>query len=215
MTTSAVDDTVTVVGIGSSAGGLLASRQFLSNVVAICKSAFVVVSHLNPYRTSCLAELLQSATPMPVVQIEEGMEVEPAHVYVIPPNRNLSLRHGRLHLHALVKRGGQIDYFFHSLAHDNPKRSVGVILSGALSDGACGLRAIKEAGGGAFAQNPTTAQFDSMPRSAIKTGLMDGVDAAEKLASQIETYLSHPLCCSGPPCQQNQRFVDTMTRLQR
>jgi len=192
----------TIVGIGASAGGLEALELFLGHVPPASGLAFVVVQHLDPTHKGVMAELLQRATPMPVQQIRDRTKVEPDHVYVIPPNCDLSILHGVLHLlEPAAPRGLRlpIDYFFRSLAADQQEHSVGVILSGMGSDGTLGLRAIKEMAGAVFVQTPSTAKFDGMPRSAVDAGLADVVAPAEELAGRIVSYLQHvPLLAARP-----------------
>ncbi|KJS01654.1 MAG: chemotaxis protein CheB [Desulfobulbaceae bacterium BRH_c16a] len=187
------DNHFPIVGIGASAGGLEALELFLKNVPPSCGLAFVIVSHLSPTHKDMMAELLQRHTTMPVTQIEDRIRIEPDHVYVIPPNRDLSLLHGVLHLHEPVASGLRlpIDHFFRSLADDRQERGIGVILSGMGSDGTLGLRALKEKSGAVFVQAPTSAKFAGMPRSAIDAGLADIVAPAEELAGRIITYLQH------------------------
>ena len=201
-TAATAGPTFTVVGIGASAGGLEALELFLRHVPPACGLAFVVVQHLDPTHKGVMAELLQRATSMPVREIRDRVKVEPDHVYVIPPNRDLSILHGVLHLlEPAAPRGLRlpIDYFFRSLAADRQERSIGVILSGMGSDGTLGLRAIKEKAGAVFVQTPATAKFDGMPRSAIDAGLADVVDRAEELAGRIVAYLQHvPLLTARP-----------------
>src|SRR6185503_11777318 len=132
-------------GIGASAGGLEALEQFFEHVPENSGMAFVVIQHLDPTHKAMMAELLQRTTPMPVLQVEDRLEVEADHVYVIPPNKDMSILHGVLHL--LPRPTGlnlPIDFFFRALAEDQHERSVGVLLSGMGSDGTLGLRAIKE-----------------------------------------------------------------------
>lgn len=153
--------------------------------------AFVVVQHLDPTHKGLLVELLQHATSMKVLQVKDRMRVKPDRVYVIPPNKDMSILHGVLHLLSPVAARGQrlpIDFFLRSLAEDRGDRAIGVILSGMGSDGTLGLRAIKESAGAAFVQEPATAKFDSMPRSAIDAGLADVVAGAEELPEKIIGY---------------------------
>ncbi len=196
------DRPLPIVGIGASAGGLEALEQFLKGVPAAPGMAFVVVQHLDPSRKDLLVELLQRSTPLPVVQISDRMRVESDHVYVLPPNCDLSILHGVLHLlEPAAPRGLRlpIDFFFRSLAADRPAHSLGVILSGMGSDGTQGLRAIKERAGAGFVQSPETAKFDSMPRSAINAGLADVVAPPEELAEQIIAFVKHvPLLVARP-----------------
>jgi len=191
-----------IVGIGASAGGLEALEQFLRGVPPASGLAFVVVQHLDPTHKGIMVELLQRCTPLPVRQITDRMAVAPDHVYVIPPNRDLSILRGVLHLlEPAAPRGLRlpIDFFLRSLAADWQERSIGVILSGMGSDGTLGLRAIKERAGVVFVQSPASAKFDGMPRSAIDAGLADRVAPAEDLAGQIVAYLRHvPLFIARP-----------------
>jgi len=183
-----------IVGLGASAGGLEALEQFFAHVPKGCGLGFVVVQHLDPTHKGILVELLQRSTTMPVVQIKDRMKIESDHVYVIPPNKDLSMLHGVLHLlEPAAPRGLRlpIDFFFRSLADDRQERSLGVILSGMGSDGTLGLRAIKEKVGGVFVQAPTSAKFDSMPRMAIEAGLADVIAPAEELPGKIIDYLQH------------------------
>jgi chemotaxis methyl-accepting protein methylase len=184
--------TFPIIGIGASAGGLEALELFFTHVPPDCGMAFVIVQHLDPKRKDLLSELLQRMTVMKVAQIKDRMPVQPNCVYVIPPNKDLSILHGVLHLlNSAVTRGLRlpIDYFFRSLAQDQQERSIGVILSGMGSDGTQGLRAIKEQAGIVLVQEPSTAKFDSMPRSAIDAGLSDIVAAAEDLPGKIIAHV--------------------------
>ena len=175
------DASVPVVGIGASAGGLEALDQFLSNVPVDSGMAFVVVQHLDPTQKGMMPELLQRSTPLRVLQVKDRVHVEPNCVYVIPPNKELALLRGVLHLAVPVAKRGlrlPIDAFLKSLADDRQEHAIGVLLSGMGSDGTLGLRAIKEKAGLVLVQEPTTAKFDSMPRCAIDAGLAEaGYDA--------------------------------------
>jgi chemotaxis methyl-accepting protein methylase/PAS domain-containing protein len=181
-----------IVGIGASAGGLEALEQFLARVPPGCGMAFVIVQHLDPTHKGIMPELLQRATGMKVIQVKNRTPVRVECVYVIPPNKDMSILHGVLHLLAPASPRGlrlPIDVFLRSLALDQQERSVGVILSGMGSDGTLGLRAIKEKAGLALVQEPATAKFDSMPRSAIDAGLADIVAPAGELPGKILAYL--------------------------
>ncbi|NTV53867.1 MAG: chemotaxis protein CheB, partial [Syntrophaceae bacterium] len=185
-----------IVGIGASAGGLEALEQFLRHVPEKCGMAFVVIQHLDPTHKGVMPELLQRTTGMEVFQVRDRMRVRPDCVYVIPPNKDMSVLHGVLHLFEPTAARGlrlPIDFFLRSLAEDRQERSIGVILSGMGSDGTMGLRAIKEKAGVALVQAPASAKFDSMPRSAIDAGLADLVAPAEDLPGKIIDYLRHAL----------------------
>jgi len=183
-----------IVGIGASAGGLEALELFLANVPENSGMAFVIVQHLDPTYKGMLVELLQRGTRMQVFQIKDRMRVEANCVYVIPPNKDLSILHGVLHLLApLAPRGLRlpIDFFFRALAEDQQEHSIGVILSGMGTDGTLGLRAIKEKGGSVFVQSPQTAKFDGMPHSAIDAGLADVIAAVDELPASISAFIHH------------------------
>jgi chemotaxis methyl-accepting protein methylase len=190
-----------IVGIGASAGGLEALDQFLKNVPKGSGAAFIIVQHLDPTHKGILVELLQRATIMPVFQVKDRMKVEPNCVYVIPPNKDMSVLHGVLHLLAPVAPRGlrlPIDFFFRSLADDQQDRSIGVILSGMGSDGTLGLRAIKGKTGAVFVQSLVSAKFDGMPKNAIDAGLADVIAPVEELPGRILAYLSHASLASKP-----------------
>ncbi len=189
-----VDRSFPIVGIGASAGGLEALVQFFEQVPPDCGMAFAVVQHLDPTQKGMMPELLQRSTSMKVTQVTDRIRVRPGRVYVIPPNRDLSLLHGTLHLLVPAAPRGlrlPIDFFFRSLAEDQQQRSVGIILSGMGSDGTLGLRAIKEKAGVTLVQDPATAKFDAMPRSAIDAGLADIVAPAGQLADRLIAYRQH------------------------
>ncbi|MCM2328226.1 MAG: PAS domain-containing protein [Lysobacter sp.] len=179
---------VRVVGLGASAGGLTVLGEFLAGVPAGSGMAFVVVQHLDPTHKAMLVELLQRSTPMPVRQAAEGMRLEADAVYVIPPNSDLTLAAGILHLEPPAEPRGHrlpINRLFSSLARELSERATGVVLSGMGSDGTLGLQAIKSQGGLTLAQEPESAQFDSMPRSAIDAGCVDIVALPSAMAVEI------------------------------
>jgi len=181
-----------IVGIGASAGGLEALEQFLARVPPGSGMAFVIVQHLDPTHKGILRELLQRTTGMKVIQVKNRTQVRADCVYVIPPNKDMSILHGVLHLLTPASPRGlrlPIDFFLRALAQDQQERSVGVILSGMGSDGTLGLRAIKEKAGVVLVQEPATAKFDSMPRSAIDAGLADIVAPVGELPGKILAYL--------------------------
>ncbi|HEY1417045.1 MAG TPA: chemotaxis protein CheB, partial [Myxococcaceae bacterium] len=184
-----------VVALGASAGGLEAIDTFLRNVPPDSGVAFVVIQHLDPTHAGALPELLRRATRMPVAQVENGMRVEANHVYVIPPNKELSVVRGNLRIAEPGPLRGlrlPIDVFLRSLAEERGARGVAVILSGMGTDGTLGLKAVKEAGGLVLVQEPSTAQFDSMPRSAVATRLVDAVAPAQDLPGRLLTALGLP-----------------------
>ena len=161
---------------------------------------FVLIPHLDPNHVSMLPELLKKYTEMAIVQAADGMKVEPNRVHVIPPNNAMTIAQGMLRLQLLKEPRSlrlPIDVFFTSLAADRGARAVGIILSGNGMDGTLGLEAIKARSGMAMAQEPATAEYDGMPRSAVETGLVNYVLAPEKMARQLVDYLTHGI--SRPP----------------
>src|SRR5271165_2358606 len=181
-----------IVGIGASAGGLEALEHFLARVPKQSGLAFVIVQHLDPTRKGIMPELLQRATGMKVIQVADRTLIQPNCVYVIPPNKDMSILHGILHLLEPASPRGlrlPIDFFLRSLAQDQQEHSIGVILSGMGSDGTLGLRSIKEKGGVVLVQDPATAKFAGMPRSAIDSGLADIVAPVDNLPGRIIAYL--------------------------
>ncbi|MGY6216622.1 chemotaxis protein CheB [Methylolobus aquaticus] len=183
-----------IIGIGASAGGLEALEAFLQHVPTDSGCAFIVVQHLDPTHSNMLPELLQRGSALPVALASEGWKVAPNHVYVIPPNRDLSILHGVLHLFEPTESRGlrlPIDFFFRALAEDCGHSAVGVILSGMGSDGTQGLRAIKGKAGLTGVQTPASAKFDGMPRSAIDAGVADIIAPADELPVKLLATLRH------------------------
>jgi len=190
----------TIVAIGASAGGLEALEQFFSALPANSGMAFVVIQHLDPNRLSMLPELLQRSTAMPVRQAGNRMRVKPDCVYVIPPNKDLSILNGALYLLVPGAPHGlrlPIDAFLCSLAGDRHERAVGVVLSGMGADGTLGLQAIRAHGGMTLAQAPDSAKFPAMPQSAINAETVDVVAPADVLPKLIiERNQAHVACDS-------------------
>jgi len=182
-----------VVGIGASAGGLEALEQFFENMPKDNGMAFVIIQHLDPTRVGIMPELLQRITSMKVVQVTDRIKVKPDCVYVIPPNRSMSMLNGALHLFEPIESHGlrlPIDIFFRSLAEDRKEKSIAIVLSGMGSDGSLGLKAIKEKNGKVLVQEPSSAKFDSMPRNAIQAVIADIVASASELPSKLIQFLN-------------------------
>jgi two-component system CheB/CheR fusion protein len=182
------------LGIGASAGGLDALEQLLGNVPKNSNMAYVIIQHLDPTQKGMLPELLQRISGMPVFQAKDLMKIKPDSVYVIPPNKSMSIFKGALHLFEPVEARGlrlPIDFFLRSLADDQKEYAVGIILSGMGSDGSVGIRAIKEKNGIVMVQDPDTARFDSMPINAIDSGLVDIVASPDKLPGELLNFLKH------------------------
>ncbi len=185
-----------VVGIGASAGGLEAVSEFLDAMPSESGLAFVLVQHLPPDRESLMAEILARRTAMTVLQVTEGMPVEPDHVYVIRPGHVLTIREGRLHLGPKLgsprAANRPIDDFFKSLAEEQRERAICIVMSGMGSNGAAGSQAIKAVGGRCLAQEPESAQFPSMPRHLIDSGYADYVLRPAEMPAVLLTYAGHP-----------------------
>jgi len=190
------DPAFPIVGIGTSAGGLAAFEAFFSGMPAEADPgmAFVLVQHLAPDHKSILTELVKRYTRMQVFEVADGMRVEANCAYIIPPNRDMALLNGLLQLlEPSAPRGMRlpIDFFFRSLAQDQRERAICIVLSGSGSDGALRLRAVKGEGGMVMAQDPESADYDGMPRSAIATGLVDYVLRPKEMPAQLIAYAAH------------------------
>jgi two-component system, chemotaxis family, CheB/CheR fusion protein len=179
-----------IVGIGGSSGSLDALVQLLSNIELKTGMGFVFIQHLDPTHESMLVDILNRSSRLPVSEARDGDRVEPDRLYIIPPAADLSITEGRLRLRPREETRGQhmpIDSFFRALADDFPGRCLGIVLSGSGSDGSHGLIAIKAAGGITFVQEPASAKFDAMPRSAIATGEVDLVLTPDKIAKELKS----------------------------
>ena len=184
-----------IVGVGASAGGLEAVSQLLERIPADTGMALCVVQHLAPNHDSLLAELLSRKSHLPVSEVVDGVVVEPDHAYVIPPDSDLRLDGDRLRLTARDRSQRPplpIDSFFRSLASTLGHRAIGVVLSGAASDGTLGMGAIKGEGGITFAQDPASAKYDGMPRAAIAAGAVDFVLTPRRIAAELKRLARHP-----------------------
>ena len=191
-----------IVGIGASAGGLEAVSQLLGALAADVGLAVVVVQHLAPAHESILAELLGQKSALPVSEVSDGMDVESNHVYVIPPGFDLRLENSRLCLtprDQAQRPPMPIDSFFRSLASTLGRRAIGVVLSGAASDGTLGLSAIKAEGGLTFTQNPASAAYDGMPRAAIAANVVDFVLTPHEIATELTRIARHPYVAPAGP----------------
>src|SRR3954470_6919444 len=180
-----------IVAIGASAGGVKALQAFIAALPPTTGAAYVVVVHLDPQRRSELPAILAARTRMPVVQIEGKQKLEADHVYVIPPDRRLQMIDHEVSAVDFEEPRGRrspIDQFFRSVA-ERIGDGFAVVLSGAGSDGAIGVRAVKEAGGIIFVQDPAEAEYNSMPRSAIATGVADVVLPVRDLAARLSELI--------------------------
>ncbi|HEX9945571.1 MAG TPA: chemotaxis protein CheB, partial [Thermoanaerobaculia bacterium] len=182
-----------VVGIGASAGGLEAFQELFRCMPQDTGCAFVLIQHLSPGHETLIPELLASSTPMPVRMMTDERVIQADQIYVMPPNAMLTVDDCVLYASkpALVRgRRTPIDRFFRSLAEDQEDEAVGIVLSGTGTDGALGLKAIKERGGLTMVQDPQTARYDSMPRSAILTGMVDHVLPVEEMPARLVEHLA-------------------------
>jgi two-component system, chemotaxis family, CheB/CheR fusion protein len=180
-----------VVGLGGSAGAIPAFKEFFQHVPPKSGMAYVVILHLSPEYESRLAEVLQQATEMPVEQVTETAPVRPDRVYVIPPNKSLSMRDGVLALSDVIgfeERRAPVDIFFRTLAESHYSRAAAVVLSGTGANGSMGMKRVKERGGLVLAQEPAEAEFAEMPRSSIATGLVDHVLPVAEMPAKIIAY---------------------------
>ncbi|MCE9658042.1 MAG: chemotaxis protein CheB, partial [Burkholderiales bacterium] len=194
-----------VIGIGGSAGGLEAFIEFFEKQSPDSGMAFVIVQHLPPERESMVAQILAKHTSMPVIQIEDGMAVEPNHVYIIRPGRTLTIKDGHLHLGEPVEKPGYrrpVDDFFKSLAEEQRERAVCVIMSGMGSNGTGGAQSIKAVGGMCVAQEPESAKFPGMPRSLIDAGLADFILRPQDMSEVLVRYVNHPYAKGDPSIQE-------------
>lgn len=193
-----------IIGLGASAGGLEAFEQFFHHMPPDTGMAFVLISHLEPNHASILTEILQRTTSMPVLEAQDQMQVIPNCVYVIPPNRDMTIFKGALQLTLPAVPHGQrmpIDTFLRSLAEDQAEKTIGIVLSGTGTDGTLGLRAILGAGGITLVQEPSTAKFDGMPVSAIQAGYVTHILPVEKMPEVLLSgILSRiPQAAPSPP----------------
>ncbi|SDE43799.1 CheR family methyltransferase [Paraburkholderia lycopersici] len=201
-----------VVGIGASAGGLSALLEFFEALPAHTSMTFVVVVHLAPDHESTLPELLRKATAMPVLEVTRPTPIEPDHVYLIAPSLDLTMVDDYLRVEPRRQpEGGRraaIDLFFRTLAEAHRERAVGIVMSGAGADGSAGLSRVKEMGGIAFAQDPCEAEYESMPRSAIATGMVDFVLTAAEMPQRLLDLWSTEKKIRLPDLEHGERAVN-------
>jgi two-component system CheB/CheR fusion protein len=183
-----------IVGLGASAGGLQALKSFFTQAAENSGMAFIVVVHLTRKQPSMMAELLQKATAIPVQTAEDDQRVEPDHIYVVPPDKELRLYQGRIQLLDIVEKHPTlaIDGFFRSLAQDQGAGAAAVILSGTGTDGTLGAKEVKTCDGLVMVQSEDSAEYDGMPRSAISSGVADMILPPGKMPHQLTRYFAHP-----------------------
>lgn len=185
------DEDFLVVGLGASAGGIKALKEFFTHVPADSDMAYVVILHLSPDHDSNLAEVLQHTAAIPVTQVIERVSVEPNHVYVISPNKSLSMNDGYLSLSEIKRieeRRAPVDIFFRTLAESKTQRACGVVLSGTGSDGSMGIKRVKERGGICIVQDPKEAEYSDMPLNSIATGLIDYALPVAEIPRKLIAY---------------------------
>jgi two-component system, chemotaxis family, CheB/CheR fusion protein len=214
---------IPVVGVGASAGGLEAFKLLLSRVPRNSGLAIVFVQHLDPKHHSNLDEILARVSPIPVQRAADGTEIEPNRLYVIAPDSELQIVGSVLRTRPRNSRTLSphmpIDRFMQSLAKECGSRAIGVILSGAGTDGGVGLEAVKAAGGVTFAQDPATARFDGMPRAAIERGSVDFVLPTEAIAEALTRLGRHPYIVGAAAAgaihlaAENERFAPILSLL--
>ena len=199
----AADDQMFIAGIGGSAGGLEAFEEFFRNLSADTGVGFVVITHMDPFKKDIMHDIIRRYTDMPVEQAQNDTKVLPNHIYVIPPNTDMTISGGVLKLgEPSTKKGVRmpIDVFLRSLAEDQREKSIALIFSGMGTDGVLGIKAIKEKNGTVMAQDPAEAKFDSMPQSAINTGMVDYVAPANDLPEQLREFvINYHLLLSRKP----------------
>ncbi|MFH2059436.1 MAG: chemotaxis protein CheB [Pseudomonadota bacterium] len=184
-----------IVGIGASAGGLETLNIFFSIMPSDSNIAFVIIQHLSPNHKSIMASLLEKHTHMVVREIEDGVKLLPNHIYLNPPGKNVAVFNRSLHLLEPVESSTinmPVDFFFRSLSEDQGEKAIAIILSGTASDGTLGIKAIKGEGGMAMVQQPDTAKYDGMPKSAVETGLIDFILPVEEMPDTLIQYVQQP-----------------------
>ena len=211
-----------IAGIGASAGGVGALQEFFTNTPAGSGIAYVVILHLSPDFDSQLTEILRGKTDIPIHQVTERVRVEPDNIYVVPPDRHLTMSHGYLEVTKNVgaeDRRAPVDIFFRTLAESHGSHAIAVILSGTGANGSMGLKRVKERGGAVFVQNPREAEFNDMPRNAIATELVDEILPVAEIPAKIIAYRSSfgtveiPLDGDGRPDDQQQALREIFSQL--
>ena len=176
-----------LVAIGASAGGLEAINEFFDNFPPNDNFSFVIIQHLSAEHKSLLVELMGKHTHMAVHEAQEGMFIKPKEIYVIPNNRFITLKHGKLKLIDKNSSGpnNAVDVFLNSLAEEKKEKAVAIILSGTGSDGTKGIENVKKQGGLVIVQDPLSAKFDGMPNSAIASGQADLILEPELMPEEM------------------------------
>lgn len=205
-----------IVGMGGSAGALEAFEEFFTHMPADSGLGFVLILHLDPTHKGMMPELLERCTSMKVVQVEDGMTVRPNQIHIIPPNRDMTIREGVLHLQEPTTPRGvraPIDLFLRHLAEDQQERSIAIIMSGMGTDGTLGLKAVKEHLGLTLVQDARSAKYGSMPQSAIGTGLVDYIATVQDLPHKLIDYVRHSTTLSRKAVERERAATSAMLQI--
>lgn len=183
-----------IIGMGGSAGSFNAFEKFFLHMPIKSGMAFVIIMHLDKSKVNVVS-ILQPVTSMVITEAKDGTKVEPDHIYIIPPDKDMGIHNGQLLLMEATRYKGahmSIDYFFQSLAEDQWHNAVAIIFSGMGADGETGVRMVKEKLGMAMVQDPATADYKSMPEASIKTNMVDYILPPEDMPVKLIQYLNHP-----------------------
>ncbi len=206
-----------VVGIGASAGGLEALEGLFSRVLPGTGMAFIIMQHLAPKHKSIMGSLLQKYTPVRIVEMKDGLKIEPDFIYLNPPDKEVSVMNGVLYLTDPQETHATrlpIDHFFRSLAQDQKEKAVAIVLSGTGTDGTRGIKAVKGEGGMTMVQDEKQAKYNSMPRNAINTGVVDFILPVEKMYGELVKYVKHPYVKrSETPLPPRQEYIHTLKKI--
>jgi two-component system CheB/CheR fusion protein len=205
-----------IIGVGASAGGLEALQGLFDHVRNEPPMAFVVIQHRATDRTSVMKSLMEKHTSFRVRDIEDGMKIEPGTIYLTPADKDVSLMNGTFYLVEPPQAPGlrlPIDAFLRTLAQEEAERAVAIILSGTGSDGTLGVKEVKGAGGMIMVQKEEQAKYDSMPRSAIDTGLVDFILPVEQMGVQLAQYLTHPFLALRKTPEMGEKIEDQLQKV--
>ncbi len=187
-------ESLTIVGLGASAGGFEALKKFIENIEQSDTVTYVIVQHLDPKQPTLLGSLLEKFSKIPIMQIENKMSPSGDIIYLCPPNSDLLIENGEFLLVPPSQKPypkPSVNRFFKSLAFEKKDKAIGIILSGTGSDGAEGVVAIKQAGGLVLAENEN-AKYFSMPKAAIDTHAVDAVLSPDLMAQRIILAIEDP-----------------------
>ncbi|MEM9338897.1 MAG: chemotaxis protein CheB [Bacteroidota bacterium] len=214
--TLSLKNTPYVIGIGASAGGLMALKDFFDHVPADCQHSFVIIQHLSPDYKSLMAELLARNTSLPIHEAGHNLSIKAGSIYLIPAGKNMTYSNEKLQLTDKPSTNDlnlPIDIFFRSLAKGLNERAIGIILSGTGTDGSRGVRAINEAGGMTMVQSPATVEFDGMPNSAIATGSVDFILPVKQLPGALIDFINSPIALNGEETESVEKDKATISKI--